>query len=151
MLVTVASGESLPLEQVKRLFGEWLSAAAVDTELMELYFLSPAALCQPHQRNGEKHTHTPSSLACCSQVGCNRLALPLTMSFNGPMGDVGETQCGPSWPGWLWVITDMNILNLQQDSWGSLLEGFDAHCHGESGWLLRRDTDPHSSLSQLQT
>lgn len=28
MLVTVDSGESLPLEQVKRLFGEWLSAAA---------------------------------------------------------------------------------------------------------------------------
>lgn len=28
MLVTVDSGESLPLEQLKRLFGEWFSAAA---------------------------------------------------------------------------------------------------------------------------
>lgn len=52
MLVSVDSGESLPLEQVKRLFGEWFSAAAVVTDLS-----SPAALSQPHQRSGKKHTH----------------------------------------------------------------------------------------------
>lgn len=78
MLESVDSGESLPLEQVKRLFGAWFSAAAV--------VLVFSCSIEPASPKEWKDTHTPSSLACCSQADCSRLALPLTMSFTHEMG-----------------------------------------------------------------
>lgn len=92
MLVSVDSGEPLPLEQVKRLFGEWFSAAAMVTDLMELYLSSPAALSQPHQRSGKKHTHI--ELPGMLQPGrLHQISSPLNHELHSRDG---ETECSPS-------------------------------------------------------